>query len=243
MADGAVGIIGLGNIGNGIATAQVKSGNWPVYVWDYDETKSAAFKGMTNVTVASPRKMASAVDVLLFVVPSTKEIRLCLEGDEGIFLNAKPGLVIYDLTTSYPDDSKAVCEEAKEYGITYLDAGTSGGPAATSGAVAAACSQAPVRSHGAHVLPSNRSHASSATRLKSFRGAGHAACGRVRRDDASAATSPAAFAPCGSGRRRRDATHRRPPSFTSSLQWCRPRSPQTPCAALRSRAESDEGKQ
>ena len=28
-----------------------------------------------------------------------------------------------------------------------------------------------MRSHGAHVLPSNRSHASSATRLKSFRGA------------------------------------------------------------------------
>ena len=128
MADGAVGIIGLGNIGNGVAKAQVKSGNWPVYVWDYDETKSQAFNGMTNVTVASPGKMASAVDVLLFVVPSTKEIRLCLEGDEGIFLNAKPGLVIYDLTTSYPDDSKAVCEEAKEYGITYLDAGTSGGP-------------------------------------------------------------------------------------------------------------------
>ena len=128
MADGAVGIIGLGNIGNGVAKAQVKSGNWPVYVWDYDETKSRAFNGMTNVTVASPGKMASAVDVLLFVVPSTKEIRLCLEGDEGIFLNAKPGLVIYDLTTSYPDDSKAACEEAKEYGITYLDAGTSGGP-------------------------------------------------------------------------------------------------------------------
>jgi 3-hydroxyisobutyrate dehydrogenase len=128
MDFGAAGIIGLGNIGNGVAKAQAKSGKWPVYAWDYNADKAHALADVENLTIAPLKELASAVDVLFFVVPSTKEIRQCLEGDDGIFKNAKPGLVIYDLTTSYPDDSKAVCEDAKKYGITYLDAGTSGGP-------------------------------------------------------------------------------------------------------------------
>ncbi|MBT3905458.1 MAG: NAD(P)-dependent oxidoreductase [Rhodospirillaceae bacterium] len=128
MSDRAVGIIGLGNIGNGVAMAQAKSGRWPVFVWDYDKTKTEPFQSMENVTVSSLKDMAAAVDVLFFVVPSTKEIRLCLEGPDGIFANAKPGLAIYDLTTSYPEDSMEVCIKAKEFGITYFDAGTSGGP-------------------------------------------------------------------------------------------------------------------
>jgi 3-hydroxyisobutyrate dehydrogenase len=128
MSDGAVGIIGLGNIGNGVAKAQAKSGKWSVFVWDYDDTKAEPFQDMENVTVSSLKDMATAVDVLFFVVPSTKEIRLCLEGPNGIFANAKPGLIIYDLTTSDPEDSMEVCIEAKDFGITYFDAGTSGGP-------------------------------------------------------------------------------------------------------------------
>jgi 3-hydroxyisobutyrate dehydrogenase len=128
MSDGAVGIIGLGNIGNGVAKAQAKSGKWSVFVWDYDDTKAEPFQDMENVTVSSLKDMATAVDVLFLVVPSTKEIRLCLEGPNGIFANAKPGLIIYDLTTSDPEDSMEVCIEAKDFGITYFDAGTSGGP-------------------------------------------------------------------------------------------------------------------
>ena len=128
MTSGAVGIIGLGNIGNGVAKAQAKAGKWPVYAWDYNDDTAQALADVDNLTIAPLKELAGAVDVLFFVVPSTKEIRQCLEGDDGIFKNAKSGLVIYDLTTSYPDDSKAVGEDAKKYGITYLDAGTSGGP-------------------------------------------------------------------------------------------------------------------
>lgn len=128
MASRAVGIIGLGNIGNGVAKAQAKAGKWPVYAWDYDDDKAQALAGLDNLTIAPLKEMVGAVDVLLFVVPSTKEICMCLEGDDGVFANAKPGLVIYDLTTSYPENTKAVCEEAKKFEISYLDAGTSGGP-------------------------------------------------------------------------------------------------------------------
>jgi 3-hydroxyisobutyrate dehydrogenase len=128
MADGSVGVIGLGNIGNGVAKAFAKAGKWPVCVWDEYEPARQAFADLENVTIAPPGEMAAQAAVIFFVVPSTKEIRQCLEGDGGIFKNAKSELVIYDLTTSYPDDSMKVCQEAKEYGITYFDAGTSGGP-------------------------------------------------------------------------------------------------------------------
>ena len=128
MATPSVGIVGLGNIGNGVATAFAKNGDWQVYVWDLDDAKLAPFRSMGNVETQPPGEMAARVEALFFVVPTTKEIRACLDGASGIFAKARDGLVIYDLTTSYPDDSKEVCRQAQAHGISYLDAGTSGGP-------------------------------------------------------------------------------------------------------------------
>ena len=76
-----------GNIGNGVALNLANANKWPVYVWDYDAEKTEPFNGIENVTVATLAELAEAVEVLFFVVPSTREIRLCLEGEDGIFGN------------------------------------------------------------------------------------------------------------------------------------------------------------
>lgn len=123
-----IGVIGLGNIGNGVAKSLASAQKWTVHVWDLSDSKRQALSAFKNIVITSPKAMADQVSVILFVVPSTKEIRESLAGEEGIFANAKKGLVIYDLTTSYPDDSRLLCEESKKFGISYLDAGTSGGP-------------------------------------------------------------------------------------------------------------------
>jgi 3-hydroxyisobutyrate dehydrogenase len=72
--------------------------------------------------------MAAQADVILFVVPTTKQILENLRGRDGILARAKKGLVIYDMTTSDPQDTRAAVKEAAKYGVIYLDAGTSGGP-------------------------------------------------------------------------------------------------------------------
>ncbi len=123
-----IGVVGLGNIGNGVAKSLARGGKWEVLAWDKDKNKQQALNSVEHLKITPLNKIARKAQVIFFVVPSTKEILECLEDDNGIFANARPGLVIYDLTTSYPVDSRAVCDKASKHHIYYLDAGTSGGP-------------------------------------------------------------------------------------------------------------------
>jgi 3-hydroxyisobutyrate dehydrogenase len=126
MSEG-VGVIGLGNIGNGVAKNFAKS-RWPLTVWDIDPKKRKPFEGMANVTVAPPVEMARTCGAIVFLVQANPQIRECTDGKDGIFANAKKGLLLLDLTSSYPADTQKISREAARKKIFYIDAGTSGGP-------------------------------------------------------------------------------------------------------------------
>ena len=123
-----IGVIGLGNIGRGVAQSAARGENVELLIWDHAPGARKAFEGVAGIGVATPAEMARRADVILFVVPSTTEILSCLRGRDGVFKHARKGLVIYDFTTSDPARTRAVAKEAAKYGIAYLDAGTSGGP-------------------------------------------------------------------------------------------------------------------
>jgi 3-hydroxyisobutyrate dehydrogenase len=123
----AVGVIGLGNMGRGVATNLGKPDR-DIYVWDVAEPARARFKDKPGYIIAPPGEMAKQCEAILFVVPATPEIKACLEGDDGILANARAGLILCDLTTSDPLASRALAAELKPRGIHYIDAGTSGGP-------------------------------------------------------------------------------------------------------------------
>ena len=123
----AVGVIGLGNMGRGVATNLGKPDR-DIYVWDIAEPARARFKDKPGYIIAPPGEMAKKCEAILFVVPATPEIKACLEGADGILANARQGLILCDLTTSDPLASRALAAELKPRGISYIDAGTSGGP-------------------------------------------------------------------------------------------------------------------
>jgi 3-hydroxyisobutyrate dehydrogenase len=121
-----VGVVGLGNMGGGIARNFQKSGT-PLAVWDISPAVCRAFEGLAGVAVAPPGEMAATCNVMIFVVPSTPEIRSCFEGRDGVLARAAKGLVVYDFTTSDPAATKELAARAAARGIAYLDAGMSGG--------------------------------------------------------------------------------------------------------------------
>jgi len=123
----AVGVIGLGNMGRGIATNLGKSGR-DGYVWDLAEAARARFKDKPGFIIAPQGEMAKHCEAIFFLVPATPEIKACLEGENGIVANARKGLILCDLTTSDPLATRALAEELSAHGIFYIDAGTSGGP-------------------------------------------------------------------------------------------------------------------
>ncbi len=126
MQDVEVGVVGLGNMGSGVAESFARAGA-KLAVWDAAEAALNPFRGRDGVAVMTPGDMAEAGATMFFVVPATAEIEACFDGDDGVLARAAPGLVAYDMTTSFPADTRRLAGRAAERGIAYLDAAMSGG--------------------------------------------------------------------------------------------------------------------
>lgn len=126
MTEGKVGVVGLGNMGGGIARNFQKAGV-PLMVWDIAPAARTKFYETAGVEIAPPGDMAAACTAVFFVVPATPEIATCFDGKDGILARAAKGLVVYDFTTSDPVATKELAARAVKHGIAYLDAGMSGG--------------------------------------------------------------------------------------------------------------------
>lgn len=118
-----VGVIGLGNMGRGIAKNIAKGGH-DLLVWDVSEAAREAHGGVGRI--APPDEMAAEADIIIFVVPGSPEIDGMLD---EILAAAKPGLILWDFTTSDPVYTKRLAARAGEAGVPYMDAGMTGGGA------------------------------------------------------------------------------------------------------------------
>ena len=119
-----VGVIGLGNMGGGIARNLISAGHH-VLVWDISD--QAMNKFSRKATLSEPREMVAKCSIIFFVVPGTAEIERILSGRRGALSQSRRGLIIYDLTTSDPVRTKKLARQAKARNVDYLDAGMTGG--------------------------------------------------------------------------------------------------------------------
>jgi 3-hydroxyisobutyrate dehydrogenase len=119
-----VGVIGLGQMGRGIALNLDKKERLAA-MWDVRPTGGEGFS--PAATFAPPAVMGKLCDIIIFVVPSAKEIEACLAGPQGLLAVDRPGQVLIDLTTSHPNDTARLAKLAKARAREYLDAGMTGG--------------------------------------------------------------------------------------------------------------------
>ena len=118
-----VGVIGLGNMGRGIAKNITIAGH-DLMVWDIAESARSAFAN--TATIAAPSEMATKADIMIFVVPGSEQIDDMLD---PILANARSGLILWDFTTSDPVYTKRLAVRAGDAGVAYMDAGMTGGGA------------------------------------------------------------------------------------------------------------------
>ncbi|WP_405404402.1 NAD(P)-dependent oxidoreductase [Paracoccus sp. Ld10] len=114
------GVVGLGNMGSGIA-ATLRDAGLLGAVCDSHATTLGAFGDMAHGIEA-----VAGCDVILLVVPGTAQIAGLF--DAGL-LQGPPGRVLIDMTTSDPVATQAMAARAADGGVAYLDAGMSGGAA------------------------------------------------------------------------------------------------------------------
>jgi 3-hydroxyisobutyrate dehydrogenase len=122
----AVGVVGLGQMGGGIARNLDKAG---LLVGAYDVTPAAfaAQKFSAKVANMTPAELGKACDIVIFVVPASPQIRTVLSGPDGLLSVKRPGQILCDLTTSFPPDTLELVAMAKAAGRDYLDCGMTGG--------------------------------------------------------------------------------------------------------------------
>ncbi len=118
-----VGVIGLGNMGRGIAKNFARAGYSPM-VWDVAEPARAPFADTARIAV--PSVMAAEAEVVIFVVPGSEQIDEVLD---AMLVNARKDLIIWDFTTSDPAYTKRLAARAADADIPYMDAGMTGGGA------------------------------------------------------------------------------------------------------------------
>ena len=121
MPEIQAGVIGVGNMGSGIARNLIGAG-FRTAVWDLSEKARDAFS--PDAPVVPPPEMAAAGAVMFYAVPASPDIE---DGFGDVLAASTPGATIYDLTTSFPDDTRRLAARAAAAGVPYLDAAMSGG--------------------------------------------------------------------------------------------------------------------
>lgn len=122
------GVIGLGEIGAGVARAVLRAG-MPLVVHDVRPEASAPFAGESTVA-RSPAALAEQSDVTAVAVVTDEQVLGVLEGEGGALAAASSGSVLVVLSTIGPDTLDRVVQEAGGRGVAVLDCGVSGGTAA-----------------------------------------------------------------------------------------------------------------
>jgi 3-hydroxyisobutyrate dehydrogenase len=124
-----VGVIGLGDMGAGLATSLLRAG-LPVTVSDIREEATAPFREGAHVA-ATPSELAARSDVVLVVVFNDAQVRAVLAGPDGVFAGAAAGTTAVIVSTIPTDTVLAMRAEGAADGITVVDCGVSGGPDAS----------------------------------------------------------------------------------------------------------------
>ena len=121
-----VGFIGLGIMGRPMAKNLLKAG-YPLVVHSRSQGPVQELVGAGAKSAASPRDVASQVDVLVTMLPNSPDVELVAVGKNGIIEGARSGLLFLDMSTISPLVSQNVGKALGPKGVRMLDAPVSGG--------------------------------------------------------------------------------------------------------------------
>jgi 3-hydroxyisobutyrate dehydrogenase len=124
---GAVGFIGLGNMGGRMTRCLVDAGHDVV---GYDPEAERIGAAGARPAGSPAAVTAEAAEVVLLSLPDSPVVERVMRGDEGVLSTLRSGQIVVDLSTASPASTIALHAQAAEKGAEYLDAGISGGAAA-----------------------------------------------------------------------------------------------------------------
>ena len=128
-----LGFLGIGYMGRPIARRLRESG-FKLTAYDRDPSKAEVLTKYGATVAQSVSELSSSCNVVLSCLPSDEAVLNIYRGPDGVFANARPGSLVIDLSTVYPEISRELSRVGSEHGVDVLDVTISGStPAAENG--------------------------------------------------------------------------------------------------------------
>lgn len=122
-----IGIIGLGMLGNAVASHLLDSG-FEIIAYNRTKDKTNQVKEKGAIIATSPKEIAEKSELVITVVKDADAVKEISFGKEGIMEGSHEGLIVADMSTIDPVESKNISDKFQEYKINKLDIPVMGGP-------------------------------------------------------------------------------------------------------------------
>lgn len=129
----SVGIIGIGDMGSGIAKNLIKNG---YETWGYDVTaeRMSAFEKMGGHTAQSVAQVGKNADIVFVMVMTGDQVKHVIFGENGLKQSLKKGSTIILTATIKPKEAREIGAALETFDLNIIDSPVSGGfPGAQSG--------------------------------------------------------------------------------------------------------------
>jgi len=122
-----IGIIGLGMLGNAVALHLLDSG-FEVIVYNRTKEKTAQAKKNGAKVATSPKEIAENSELVITIVKDASAVKEISFEKDGIIEGKHEKLIVADMSTIDPIESKNISKKFQEYNIHKLDIPVMGGP-------------------------------------------------------------------------------------------------------------------
>ncbi len=121
-----LGFIGLGIMGRPMAKNLLKAGH-EVVVYTHKQATIDELASCGAIAGKSGADLAAQCDAVITMLPNSPNVRDAVLGKNGVLEGAKEGLVLIDMSSIDPVESKKIAAECEKKGVEMLDAPVSGG--------------------------------------------------------------------------------------------------------------------
>lgn len=122
-----VGVVGLGNMGRGMALTLQRGGH-QVLGFDALETTRSALAAEGVETASSLAALCATAGIIVLSLPTAAIVEEVVAGPDGILAHGRPDLLVIDTSTSHPDVTRKLASLLAGRGMSVIDAPVSGGP-------------------------------------------------------------------------------------------------------------------
>jgi 3-hydroxyisobutyrate dehydrogenase len=122
-----IGVIGLGNMGRGMALS-LQRGGFDVVGTDAAPATRAALATQGIRVVDTIGEVVRQSDAVVLSLPTAAIVAQVVAGPDGIASHPKAGVLVIETSTSHPQTTRELAARLDEVGMRLIDAPVSGGP-------------------------------------------------------------------------------------------------------------------